>query len=147
MPEEEYTIPLGKADVKREGKDVTVVTLSRMVSFCLQTAEALSAKGIETEVIDLRTLVPLDIETVKRSVAKTNRLVIVHETTRSYSWGAEVAARIQEEAFDDLDAPILRVAAEDVPVPYNLKLEAEMFPQVGDIAAAVYRSLYLEPDI
>lgn len=142
VPEEEYVIPLGVADIKRSGSDVTIVTLSRMVQFSLDAAELLAKEGISAEVIDLRTIVPLDLETVKQSVAKTNRLVIVQEASRSYSWGAELAARIQEEAFDDLDSPVLRVAAEDVPIPYNLKLEKETLPQIDDIVREVKKALY-----
>lgn len=142
VPEEEYVIPLGVADIKRAGSDVTIVTLSRMVQFSLDAAELLAKEGISAEVIDLRTIVPLDVETVKKSVAKTNRLVIVQEASRSYSWGAELAARIQEEAFDDLDSPVLRVAAEDVPIPYNLKLEKETLPQIDDIVREVKKALY-----
>ncbi|WNF34833.1 transketolase C-terminal domain-containing protein [Aeribacillus composti] len=130
--------------MKRSGKDVTIVTLSRMVQFSLEAAKELEKEGIDAEVIDLRTLVPLDIETVKESVKKTNRVVVVHEATRSYGWGAEIAARIQEEAFDDLDAPVQRVGAEDVPVPYNLNLEKEMLPQTKDIIQGVKKSLYLQ---
>ncbi len=115
-----------------------------MVQFSLEAAKELEKEGIDAEVIDLRTLVPLDIETVKESVKKTNRVVVVHEATRSYGWGAEIAARIQEEAFDDLDAPVQRVGAEDVPVPYNLNLEKEMLPQTKDIIQGVKKSLYLQ---
>ncbi|MBP1993853.1 alpha-ketoacid dehydrogenase subunit beta [Paenibacillus eucommiae] len=139
VPDEEYLIPLGVADVKREGKDVTVVCLSRMVSFSLEAAELLSEEGIEAEIIDLRTIVPLDVETVIQSVKKTHRLIIVHEATRTYGWGAEVLARVQEEAFDELDSPIVRVAAENTPIPYNLNLEKEMLPQVSDIVSAIRR--------
>jgi len=142
VPEEEYVIPLGVADIKRAGSDVTIVTLSRMVQFSLDAAEQLAQEGINAEVIDLRTIVPLDVDTVKQSVAKTNRLVIVQEAHRSYGWGAELAARIQEEAFDDLDSPVLRVATEDVPIPYNLKLEKETLPQVADIVREVKKALY-----
>ncbi|WP_400164536.1 alpha-ketoacid dehydrogenase subunit beta [Brevibacillus sp. TJ4] len=142
VPEEEYVIPLGVADIKRTGSDVTIVSLSRMVQFSLDAAAQLEQEGISAEVIDLRTIVPLDVETVKQSVAKTNRLVIVQEAHRSYGWGAELAARIQEESFDDLDSPVLRVAAEDVPIPYNLKLEKEVLPQVADIVQEVKKSLY-----
>lgn len=142
VPEEEYVIPLGVADIKRTGSDVTIVSLSQMVQFSLDAAEQLAQEGISAEVIDLRTIVPLDVETVKKSVAKTNRLVIVQEAHRSYGWGAELAARIQEEAFDDLDSPVLRVAAEDVPIPYNLKLEKETLPQVADIVREVKKALY-----
>lgn len=139
VPLESYTIPLGQADVKRQGKDITIVTLSRMVPFSLEAAELLSKEGIEAEVIDLRTLVPLDIATIIQSVKQTHRLIIVHEATGAYGWGAEVLARIQEEAFDELDAPIIRVTAENTPVPYNMKLEKEMLPQASDIVNAARR--------
>ncbi|BBH24241.1 TPP-dependent acetoin dehydrogenase complex, E1 protein subunit beta [Paenibacillus baekrokdamisoli] len=141
VPLESYTIPLGQADIKRRGKDVTIVTLSRMVPFSLEAAELLSKEGIEVEVIDLRTLVPLDIAAVIQSVKQTHRLVIVHEATGAYGWGAEISARIQEEAFDELDAPIIRVTAENTPVPYNMNLEKEMLPQTIDIVNAVRKTI------
>ncbi|MCD9023841.1 alpha-ketoacid dehydrogenase subunit beta [Cohnella silvisoli] len=141
VPLESYTIPLGQSDVKRRGKDVTLVSLSRMVLFSLEAAELLSQEGIEVEVIDLRTLVPLDLAAVIQSVKQTHRVVIVHEATGAYGWGAEISARIQEEAFDELDAPIVRVTAEDTPVPYNLNLEKEMLPQVKDIVNAIRKSI------
>lgn len=144
VPEDDYVIPLGVADVKREGNDATIVALSRMVPYSLEAAKELEKEGIDVEVIDLRSLVPLDIETVLRSVRKTNRLVVVHEAHRTYGWGAEIATRVQEEAFDELDAPVLRVAAEDVPIPYNMDLEREMLPQVRDIIEAVKKSLYIQ---
>lgn len=144
VPEDDYVIPLGVADVKREGNDATIVALSRMVLYSLEAAKELEKEGIDVEVIDLRSLVPLDIETVLRSVRKTNRLVVVHEAHRTYGWGAEIATRVQEEAFDELDAPVLRVAAEDVPIPYNMDLEREMLPQVRDIIEAVKKSLYIQ---
>ncbi|WP_044747472.1 alpha-ketoacid dehydrogenase subunit beta [Bacillus alveayuensis] len=143
VPEEEYIIKLGKADIKRKGKDVTVVALSRMVNFALEAAEQLEQEGIDAEVIDLRSLVPLDIDSVLNSVRKTHRLVIVHEASTTFGWGAEIVARVQMEAFDELDAPIARVGAKDVPIPYNMELEKETLPQVKDIVDEVRKSLYI----
>ncbi|MEH7482362.1 alpha-ketoacid dehydrogenase subunit beta [Neobacillus drentensis] len=143
VPVEEYSIPLGKADIKRKGKDVTIVALSSMVNLALKAAEQLEQEGIEAEVIDLRSLVPLDIDSVVNSVRKTNRLVIVQEASTSFGWGAEIAARVQMEAFDELDAPIARVGAKDVPIPYSMELEKETLPQVKDIVNQVRKSLYI----
>lgn len=142
VPEEEYLIPIGKADVKREGRDVTLISISQMVDFSLRAAEQLAKEEVSAEVIDLRTLSPLDMDTILASVKKTMHAVIVHESTRSFGWGAELAARIQEEAFDYLDAPIGRVATEDVPIPFNRTLEKETLPQVSDIISAVKSQLY-----
>ncbi len=140
VPEEEYYIPFGEADVKREGKDLTIVATSRMVHEALKVAEELSkADGLEIEVIDLRTLVPWDKERVIESVKKTNRLLIVHETWRRAGWGAEIAATVQEEAFDYLDAPIGRVGAKNVPHPFSPPLEEFMVPDREDIKEAVYK--------
>jgi pyruvate/2-oxoglutarate/acetoin dehydrogenase E1 component len=141
VPEEEYLIPLGKADIKLEGTDVTIISISRMVDFSLQAADALGEEGILVEVIDLRTLNPLDMETILTSIRKTMNVVIVHESTLSFGWGAEVTARIQSEAFDYLDSPICRVATEDVPIPFNRTLEKETLPQVEDIILAVKKQL------
>jgi pyruvate/2-oxoglutarate/acetoin dehydrogenase E1 component len=137
VPEEEYIIPIGKADVKRTGHHVTIIAISRMVDFALEAADQLFHEGISVEVIDLRTLNPLDTETILTSVRKTMRVVIVHEAHLSFGWGAEVCARIQEEAFDYLDAPIVRVATKDTPIPFNRKLEAQTLPQITDIVLAV----------
>jgi pyruvate/2-oxoglutarate/acetoin dehydrogenase E1 component len=142
IPDEEYLIPLGQADIKRKGKDVTIVTISYMVTVALQAATRLAEEGIEAEVIDLRTLVPLDIETVLKSVRNTNRVVIVHEECRRGGFGAEIAAQIQEQAFDFLDAPVERVGAKDVPMPYSQPLESAVIPQEGDIVKAVKKVLY-----
>jgi len=142
IPDEEYLIPLGQADVKRKGKDVTIVTISYMVTVALQAAVRLAQEGIEAEVIDLRTLVPLDMETVLKSVRNTNRVVIVHEECRTGGFGAEIAAQIQEEAFDFLDAPVARVGAKDVPIPYTEPLERAVIPQEEDIVKAVKKVLY-----
>ena len=144
VPEGEYTIPFGQANIVREGKDATIVTISRGVDFSMTAAKELAKENIDVEVIDLRTLTPLDIDTIIQSVQKTNRLVIAHEAVRDYGWGAEVLAKIQEEAFDYLDAPIYRVAAENTPVPYNMNLEKEMLLQATDIVHAVKQSLYLK---
>jgi pyruvate/2-oxoglutarate/acetoin dehydrogenase E1 component len=141
---DEYLVPLGVADIKRSGDDVTIVATSRMVLFALGAARRLSEQGIEAEVIDPRTLKPLDIETIVRSVRKTGRLVVVSEGHLTGGFTAEVAARVQREAFDWLDAPIAQVATEDVPLPYAGPLELEAIPSERDIVRAaksvVYRS-------
>jgi pyruvate/2-oxoglutarate/acetoin dehydrogenase E1 component len=137
VPEGEYTIPLGVADVKREGEDVTIFATSRMVLVALEAAEELAAEGISCEVVDPRTLKPLDMETLLASVRKTHRLVVVVEACCTGSFASEVAARVSEEAFDDLDAPILRVCGDDVPIPYAGNLEAEAIPQARDVIQAV----------
>ncbi|PWH20757.1 MAG: alpha-ketoacid dehydrogenase subunit beta [Ardenticatenia bacterium] len=140
--DEEYLVPIGVSDVKREGKDVTIVSYSKMLQTSLQAAEQLSKEGIEAEVIDLRTLRPLDMLPVVQSVQKTNRLVVVEEGWRSYGVGAEIAARVMERAFDYLDAPVRRVAQLEVPLPYNRRLEQMALPQVEDVVRAVYDVLY-----
>jgi len=138
VPEvEDYVLPIGKAKVRREGKDVTITAHSRMVGFALQAAEKLAEEGIEAEVIDLRTLRPLDHETIVESVKKTNRLVSAEEGWGPMGVGAEVVARVIEHAFDYLDAPPLRVHQEDVPLPYAANLEALSLPGVDKIIAAV----------
>lgn len=137
VPEGEYTIPLGVADVKRSGRDVTLVTLSRMVYVCLEAARELSKSGIEAEVVDLRALNPLDMVTVLDSVSKTRRAVTVEESWLTGGWGGEVAARIMEQAFDTLDAPVLRVGTADVPMPYNKRLEKAAIPDVDRVVARV----------
>jgi pyruvate dehydrogenase E1 component beta subunit len=137
VPEGEYTVPIGKSVVQREGKDVTLVTYSKMVSYCMQAAAQLAKEGIEAEIVDLRSLRPLDMEPVIESFKKTNRAVIAEEGWKSFGVGSEVAARIYEEAFDYLDAPIRRVAQKEVPLPYNSRLEQLALPQVEDIIEAV----------
>ena len=138
VPEvEDYVLPIGKAKVRREGKDVTITAHSRMVGFALQAAEKLADEGIEAEVIDLRTLRPLDHETIVESVKKTNRLVSAEEGWGPMGVGAEVVARVIEHAFDYLDAPPLRVHQEDVPLPYAANLEVLSLPGVDKIIAAV----------
>lgn len=142
VPDKEYTIPIGKADIKREGKDVTIVAHSRMLTFALQAAKELAAQGIDAEVVDLRTIRPLDEKTILKSVAKTNRAVIVEEGWRFSGIGAEVSARIMEKGFDDLDAPVLRVTSKDVPMPYAENLEQMTLPSVAEIIAAVRTVCY-----
>ncbi len=134
VPEEPYQVPLGKSEVKRAGKDLTLVATSIMVQRSLEAAEALSQEGIEIEVIDPRTLKPLDIEPIIRSVCKTGKALVVHEAPITGGFGGEVAAQIAaSEAFDYLDAPIRRLAGLDVPIPYNRELERRATPQVEDI--------------
>jgi len=137
VPEEAYTIPLGKAEMKREGTDVTVVSTGMMVLHALSAAEKLASEGISIEVIDPRTLSPLDEEAILKSVRKTHKLVIVHEEVKFAGSGAEIAAMVAEEAFDYLDAPIKRVAAPFCPVPYAKVLENEFLPNEGKIIEGV----------
>jgi len=137
VPEEEYLEPIGVSKIQREGRDVTLVTYSKMLQVSLQAAEQLSSEGIEVEVIDLRTLRPLDLEPVIQSFQRTNRAVIVEEGWRSYGVGAEISSRIYENAFDYVDAPIKRVAQKEVPLAYNQNLEQLALPQIEDIVEAV----------
>ena len=137
VPEGDYTIPIGQSKIQRPGRDVTIVTYSKMLQKSMQAAEQLAKEGIEAEIVDLRTLRPLDMAPVLESFKKTNRAVIVEEGWRSYGVGSEVAARIYEQAFDYVDAPIQRVAQKEVPLPYNRELEQMALPQVEDILAAV----------
>jgi len=137
VPQEEYLIPFGKADIKREGKDISIVATSRMVYKTLTAADMLEKEGISIEVIDPRTLVPLDLETIINSVKKTGRLIIVHEACKRGGIGAEIAQEVTEEIFDCLDAPVKRVAALDVPNPYNANLENIVLPDEDDIISAV----------
>lgn len=137
VPDDADVVPLGKADVKRSGKDVTVVATSYMVQRSLKVAEELAAEGIDVEVVDLRTLVPLDTETIYASVGKTGRLVIVDETHLSCGVASEIAARVAEDAFDALRGPIRRVCTEDVPIPFPPWLEDEISPNEAKIRAAV----------
>jgi pyruvate dehydrogenase E1 component beta subunit len=142
VPDEEYHIPLGLGDIKREGKDVTLVAWSRMVLTALAAAEKLAADGIECEVVDPRTLRPLDEELIFQSVAKTNRCVVVEESWRYCGFGAEIADRVQRECFWDLDAPVIRVTSADVPMPYAKVLETSYLPQPDAVVAAVHQVLH-----
>ena len=137
VPEEDYTIPIGVADVKKEGKDVTVIAVGLMVRRALEAAELLEKEGISVEVIDPRTLVPFDKETVFNSIRKTHHVVIAEESNKTAGIGAELAAMLQEEMYDELDGPISRVAALDIPMPYNITLEKHVIPDAADIAKAV----------
>ncbi len=137
VPDGDYTIPLGKAEIKRAGKDVTIVATSLMVHKALAAAETLAAEGIEAEVIDPRTLVPFDKETLFHSVEKTGRLVIVHEAVKTGGFGGEIAAMVAEECFDMLDAPIKRVAAPSTPIPFASNLESAFIPNEEKIIEAV----------
>jgi len=137
LPEdEEILVPLGEARVHREGSDVSLVTYGAMVHRCAEAAEALAEEGIEAEVLDLRSLRPLDTAAVARSVRKTHRALVVHEASKFGGFGGEITAQINEEAFEWLDAPVRRVAALDTPVPYSPTLEDYYLPQVEDVATA-----------
>lgn len=142
VPEGEYTIPLGKGDVKREGKDITVIAWSKMVSVAQDAAAELEKSGVAVEIIDPRTIRPLDEELILRSVKKTNRCVIVEEGWPFAGAGAEIAYRVANKAFDHLDAPVVRVTGEDVPMPYAKNLEHLVLPNVEKVVTAVKSVLY-----
>ena len=144
VPEGEYTIPLGVADVKREGSDVTLICHSKSVAISLKAAEQLAAENISAEVVDLRTIRPLDVETVLRSVAKTHRCVVVEDGWPFIGVGAQVVDTIQAEIFDELDAPVLRVTGADVPMPYNKILERAAKADPAKVISAVKKVLYVE---
>ncbi len=138
VPDTEYTLPIGKADVKLEGDDLTAVTYGLMVHYTLEAARALAEEDVNVEVVDLRTLSPLDRETVLDSVRKTSKVMVIHEDSMSYGIGAEIAATIASEAFEDLDAPVMRVTGPDLPgMPYSPLLEAEYMPSAEKIAIAM----------
>ena len=137
VPEGDYVVPIGISKVQRPGEHVTIVTYSKMLELSLKAAEELSKEGIEAEIVDLRSLRPLDMGPVIESFKKTNRAVVVEEGWKSFGVGAEVSARIYEEAFDYIDAPVKRVAQKEVPLPYNQTLEKMAIPDVKDIIAAV----------
>jgi pyruvate/2-oxoglutarate/acetoin dehydrogenase E1 component len=137
VPEEEYLVPLGVADVKREGSDVTVVAYGQGVHLALQAGRQLAQQGIELEVVDIRTLRPLDLETILESVQKTRQLVVVTEGARAGSVASEIVARVVEQAWDVLRAAPVRVTAKDTPIPYSALLERAVLPQVDDVVAAV----------
>jgi pyruvate/2-oxoglutarate/acetoin dehydrogenase E1 component len=141
VPEGEYTVPIGVADVKRAGSDATVVAYGQCVHYALQAGRQLAAEGIELEVIDLRTLKPLDIDTIAESVQKTGRLVVLSEGARAGGFASEVVARIVDEAWDSLQTAPVRVTAKDTPIPYAATLEREVLPQVEDVVAGVRQVL------
>ncbi len=137
VPEEYYNVPLGKSVVCREGQDVTIVTYGGMVRVCLEAADKLSEQGIEAEVIDLRSLRPLDIETSVKSVCKTGRAVVVEENWKTGGFGAEISSSLQENAFDYLESPILRISGEEVPMPYSRKLESAAIPDSSKVTIKI----------
>ena len=137
VPQEEYTIPIGVADVKRRGEDITVITYGAMVQEALAAADELQEQGVDVEVIDLRSLKPLDRETVLASASKTGKIAIVHEAYRTCGMGGELAALISEEAFEWLDAPLMRITAPDTPVPYSPPLEDAFRPNAAKIVEAL----------
>jgi 2-oxoisovalerate dehydrogenase E1 component beta subunit len=136
LPEEDYIVPIGKANIRRKGKDLTILTWGAMIYVCDDAAEELAKDGVSAEVIDLRSILPFDEEAILESVAKTNRVMIVHEAPLTGGAGAEFAARIAEKAFDYLDAPIKRVAAMDVPTPYSPPLEDYVLPNKAKVLKA-----------
>jgi 2-oxoisovalerate dehydrogenase E1 component beta subunit len=135
----DFLIPIGKAAVKRQGTDVSVITYGAMVHKAIEAAENLAARGISAEIVDLRTITPLDVETILTSVAKTSRALVLYESHRFLGVGAEVAATIAEEAFQELDAPVMRLAPPNTPVPFSPTLEDAYLPQIADIEAAIER--------
>ena len=136
LPDEDYVVELGRARLHREGRDVTIVTYGNMVHESQKAAEQLAEDGIDVEILDLRTLMPLDEAAILDSVKKTNRLLVVHEDTRTGGMAGEIAMRVSEKAFEWLDAPMLRVTALDTPVPYSPPLEDYFLPQTDDILTA-----------
>ncbi len=139
IPEDEYLVPIGKAEIKREGTDATVVATSRMVHESLKAADSLAGENINVEVIDLRSISPWDKETIFESVGKTHRLIIAHEAVKNFGIGAEISATVSEEIMDELDAPVARVAAPFVPVPFSL--EKTYLPDADDVVSAVRKCL------
>ena len=139
VPEDDYVVRIGKAIVRREGKDASIVTFGAMVHTALEAASQLEADGVQVEILDLRSLAPLDREAILATVAKTSRVLLLHEATRTGGIGGELAAIIAEEAFEYLDAPVMRLASADTPVPYAPQLEAAFLPDADKVVAAVKR--------
>jgi len=133
VPEDDYVVPLGKARIARAGRDISVITYAAMVHTALEAADLLAKEGVELEVIDLRTLAPLDVQAIADTVKKTNKVIILHEDTRTGGIAGEIAAIINEEAFDDLDGPIVRITAIDTPVPFSPPQEERFLPQLRDV--------------
>ncbi|MBC7895046.1 MAG: pyruvate dehydrogenase complex E1 component subunit beta [Cytophagaceae bacterium] len=144
VPDEEYVVPIGKADIKREGDHCTIVTYGKLVTLGLQVADTLAKEGIRVEVVDLRTIRPLDVEAVQASVRKTNRCVVLEEGWEFCGVGAQVVDYVQRDCFDDLDAPVVRVHQADVPMPYAKNLEKHAKPDLPKTIAAVKKVMYLE---
>ncbi|HSV31480.1 MAG TPA: alpha-ketoacid dehydrogenase subunit beta [Atribacteraceae bacterium] len=141
VPDKPYTVPLGKAKIRRSGRDVTLLAYALQTVKCLQAADLLADQGIDAEVLDLRTLRPLDTEAIAESIKRTHKAVVVYEAPRTGGFGAEIAAFIGEELFDELDAPVMRLGGLDMPVPYNPNLEQALVPQPDTIAGAVKKLL------
>lgn len=141
VPEDEYIIPIGSAAVKRPGKDITILTYSRMTYLCLEAAEQLAKEEIDVEIVDLRTLKPLDFALIAESVKKTYNVLIVHEACLTGGFGGEIAARIGEELFDYLDAPVMRIGAKDVPIPFSPVMEDFVLPKASDVVEGVKKVL------
>jgi 2-oxoisovalerate dehydrogenase E1 component beta subunit len=139
VPDEDYVVPLGKADLKRQGSDLSIITYGIGVHLALEASERLASEGIDVEILDLRTLLPLDTEAIKETVAHTSKVLIVHEDNKTGGIGAEVAALIAEESFQELDGPIMRLAAADTHVPYAPALEEAILPNADDVLAAARR--------
>jgi len=141
VPEAEYLVPIGKAAIRREGKDVTIIATSRMCKFAESATKKLVEEGIDVELIDPRTLKPLDMDTISASIAKTHRVVVVNEGHSTGGFSNEISSKIMDRCFYDLDAPVMRVASEDVPIPYNSILENEVIPAEKDILAGVHKTI------
>ncbi len=141
VPDEEYLVPLGKADIKRTGDDVTLITYSYMTLKCLEAAAALKKEGISVEVVDLRSLNPMDKETILASVRKTGKAIVVHEACKRGGVGGDIAAMIMEEAYDDMDGPVQRIAGKNTPIPYSIDLEKACVPTVEEIIEGVLKML------
>jgi pyruvate/2-oxoglutarate/acetoin dehydrogenase E1 component len=137
LPEEDFIVPIGKANIRREGADVSIITYGAMVYTALDAADELAQEGIDVEVLDLRSLLPLDVEAILETARKTSKVIVLHEATLTGGPGGEVVARIAEEAFEYLDGPIVRIAPPDTPVPYSPPLEEAFLPQVSDVVAKV----------
>jgi len=139
VPAEDYIVPLGKARVAREGRDLSVITYAAMVHTALEAAEVLSQEGIELEVLDLRTIAPLDREAIAHTVRKTNRVIVLHEHSRTGGIAGEIASLINEDSFDDLDSPIVRITAQDSPVPFSPPQEEYFLPKASDVVREARR--------
>ncbi len=139
VPEEDYIVPLGKADIKRQGRDVSIITYGVGVHLALEASERLASEGIDVEILDLRTILPLDTDAIKASVVRTSKVLILHEDNKTGGIGAEVAALIAEECFEELDGPIMRLAAADTHIPYAPALEEAILPNAEDVVVAVRR--------
>jgi 2-oxoisovalerate dehydrogenase E1 component beta subunit len=139
VPAEEFLVPLGKARVVRRGRDLSIVTYAAMVHVAVEAAELLAKEGIEVEILDLRTLLPLDREAIRDTVRATNKVILLHEDTRTGGIAGELSAIIQEEAFDDLDGPIVRITARDTPVPFSPPQEEYFLPKVSDVVREARR--------